>query len=86
MTTMNISLPDEMKSFVDEQIKKGNYSSVSEYIRDLIRDAQKQAARERLDALLLEGFNSGESVPMDEGFWAARRAELQRRLDAKKEA
>ena len=49
MTTMNVSLPDALKAFVDDQIAKGGYSSASEYVRELIRRAQKQAAQERLE-------------------------------------
>lgn len=82
-TTMNISLPVEMKSFVDEQIAKGGYSSVSEYMRDLLRDAQKKAARERLETLLLEGIDSGESTPMTEEDWADIRRQGLARLAAR---
>ena len=56
MQTMNISLPDPLKEFVDHQIAEGRYSSVSEYIRELIRDDEKRKAKERLEALLLEGL------------------------------
>ncbi|MEQ8807327.1 MAG: type II toxin-antitoxin system ParD family antitoxin [Rhodospirillales bacterium] len=52
---MNISLPDVMKSFVDEQVSTRGYSTSSEYVRDLIR---KDQDREKLRALLLEGGNS----------------------------
>lgn len=51
MTTLNISLPDSMRAFVEEQIAKGEYSTASEYIRHLIREAQKQAEKERLAGL-----------------------------------
>jgi antitoxin ParD1/3/4 len=60
MQTMNISLPDPPKDFIDHQIAEGRYSSVSEYIRELIRDDEKRKADERLEALLLEGLESGE--------------------------
>jgi antitoxin ParD1/3/4 len=61
MQTMNISLPDPMKEFVDHQIAEGRYSSVSEYIRDLIRDDEKRKAEDRLEALLLEGLEGEDS-------------------------
>ena len=61
MQTMNISLPDPLKEFVDDQIAQGRYSSVSEYIRELIRDDEKRKAQERLEALLLEGLESEET-------------------------
>jgi antitoxin ParD1/3/4 len=47
--TMNISLPDPLKDFVDHQIAEGRYSSVSEYIRELIRDDEKRKAEQRLE-------------------------------------
>lgn len=61
MQTMNISLPEPLKEFVDAQIAAGRYSSVSEYIRELIREDEKRKAEERLEALLLEGLQSEES-------------------------
>ena len=45
MDTMNIALPEAMKQFVQEQVAEGGYSSVSEYVRDLIRAAQKRRPR-----------------------------------------
>jgi len=84
VTTMNISLPDEMKAFVEEQVQQGGYSTASEYLRVLIRDAQKQAAKERLEKLLLEGLDSGQGIPVTPEFWAKRRRELERRLSRRK--
>src|SRR5882724_7946987 len=64
MQTMNISLPDQLKEFVDGQVDSGRYSSVSEYVRDLIRDDEKRKAQERLETLLMEGIQSGEPTEM----------------------
>lgn len=61
MQSMNISLPDPLKQFVDRQIAQGRYSSVSEYVRELIRADEKRKAEEQLEAKLLEGLNSAES-------------------------
>lgn len=80
MTTMNISLPDALKAFVDEQIANGTYSTASEFVRELIRQAQKQTAQERLEAALLEGLESGEPLPVTPEFWQERRKELEKRL------
>jgi antitoxin ParD1/3/4 len=55
---MNISLPEPLKQFVDEQISSGRYSSVSEYVRELIREDEKRKAQQHLEGLLLEGLNS----------------------------
>lgn len=58
MQSMNISLPDHLKQFVDGQIAQGRYSSVSEYVRELIRADEKRKVEEQLEAKLLEGLNS----------------------------
>jgi antitoxin ParD1/3/4 len=56
MTTVNISLPESMKTFVEEQAAKEGYASVSEYLRAVIRDLQQRKARKaELEAKLLEG-------------------------------
>jgi antitoxin ParD1/3/4 len=76
METMNISLPDPMKEFVEELVAKGDYSSSSEYVRALIREDRKRRERERLEALLLEGLESGDPVEVTPEFWQELRAEL----------
>ena len=76
MTTLNISLPDSMRAFIDEQITQGGYSTASEYIRDLIRQAQKQAAQEKLDSLLLEGLESGKSIEVTDEWWQEKQERL----------
>jgi antitoxin ParD1/3/4 len=76
MTTMNISLPESMQSFVEEQAKNRGYRTVSEYLLTLIKEAQLQQAREELDAKLLEGLDSGPATPMTSGDWD----ELKRRV------
>jgi antitoxin ParD1/3/4 len=55
MSTMNISLPDTLKSFVDEQVSQGSYGTSSEYVRELIR---KDQDRLKLRDLLLAGATS----------------------------
>ena len=62
MSTMNISLPDPMKTFVDEQVEARGYGSSSEYVRDLIR---KDGDRQRLRGLLLGGAESSPAEPAD---------------------
>lgn len=61
MQSMNISLPEPLKDFVDGQIASGRYSSASEYVRELIREDEKRKAEERLESLLLEGLSGDES-------------------------
>lgn len=56
MRTMNVSLPESLKAFVDEQVRSRGYGTSSEYVRELIR---KDQDRQQLRALLLEGAASG---------------------------
>lgn len=62
MSTMNISLPEELRSFVDSQVSNGDYVSSSEYMRELLR---KEKDRVRLRELLLEGAAS----PLSDHAW-----------------
>lgn len=73
MSTMNISLPEGLKAFVDERVSEGGYSTSSEYIRELIR---KDQDRQRLRDLLLEGANSGPAVPVDDAYFDSLRARI----------
>lgn len=83
MQTMNISLPDPLKEFVEAQINSGRYSSVSEYVRELIRSDEKRKAEERLEAMLLEGLASTETELTSRDFEDIRKEAL-RRLKARK--
>jgi antitoxin ParD1/3/4 len=85
MQTMNISLPDPLKEFVDGQIAEGRYSSASEYVRELIRADEQRKARQVLEAALLEGLSSAESI-LSDGDWKAIRAEAMTRLAAHTQA
>lgn len=85
-TSMNISLPETMKNFVDEQVQTGGYGSASEYIRDLIRRDQKEGAAARLETLLREGLESGEDIPVTAEFWENMRRDVTTRRAKKKNA
>jgi antitoxin ParD1/3/4 len=76
IVTMNISLNEELKTFVDERVKKRGYSSYSEYVRDLVRKDEAEAAKEALRALIQEGLNSGPGIPVDAGYFAEKKARL----------
>ena len=75
MTTMNISIPEDMKAFVEAQMAKEGFASASEYLRSLIREAQRQRAKQELEAKLLEGLESGPAVPMTKADWKALKRE-----------
>lgn len=76
MTTMNISLPDTLKTFVDEQVSQRGYGTSSEYVRELIR---KDQDRQQLRALLLEGGASAPGAPADTAYFDALRERVRRR-------
>jgi len=60
--TMNISLPEGLKSFVRDQVATGAYANPSDYVRDLIRADRQRVEAEQLERLLLEGLASGAPV------------------------
>ena len=70
MATMNISLPDQMKAWVESRSEDGRYSNASDYVRDLIRrDQQRAESIEELDMLIQEGIDSGLSDRTIEDIW-----------------
>jgi antitoxin ParD1/3/4 len=69
MTSLNISLPETLKKFVEQQTELGGYSTPSEYVRQLLREDQKRRAEDELEALLLAGINSGKRVEANDEFW-----------------
>lgn len=58
-----------MRTYIEEKVATGGYSSVSEYFRELVRQDQKCQAAERLEAMLLEGLNSGNATEMTPDDW-----------------
>lgn len=83
---MNISLPDAMRDYVDEQVAAGSYGSTSEYFRELVRQDQKRKANERLEAMLLEGLSSGTATEMTDGDWKDIREAVRQRIAKRKES
>ena len=74
MPTVNISPPDSLKTFVDEQVATRGYASVSEYFRDVLRTERE---RLHLRELLLEGAHSGVGEPADSPYFEGLRASVQ---------
>ncbi|MGH7340373.1 MAG: ribbon-helix-helix domain-containing protein [Candidatus Rokuibacteriota bacterium] len=76
MGVMNISLPESLKAFVEEQAAQRGYGTTSEYVRELIRNDQD---RLRLRCLLLEGAESAPSEPADAAYYEALRHRVRQR-------
>jgi antitoxin ParD1/3/4 len=68
MSTMNISLPEALKSFIDDQVTERGYGTSSEYVRELVRRDQQ---RQKLRALLLAGAASAPTAPVDASYFDA---------------
>lgn len=68
MTNIKLTLPDDLKAFIDSQTAQGGYASAEEYLRALILEAQKKKAKEKLEAKLLEGLQ-GPVVEMSREDW-----------------
>ena len=73
---MNVSLPESLKDFVDEQVTRRGYGTSSEYVRELIR---RDADRLHLRGLLLEGAASAVAGPAGTGYFASLRKRVRRR-------
>ena len=73
---MNISLPDALKTFVDEQVAQRGYGTSSEYVRELIRKDQE---RQHLRGLLLEGAASSPAGQADTAYFEGLRRRIARR-------
>lgn len=73
---MNISLPDSLKSFVDDQVAQRGYGTSSEYVRELIR---KEQDRQYLRELLLAGAGSAATGTADSAYFDSLRSHVQHR-------
>jgi len=60
VATLNISMPDEMRAFIETRVNMGEYQSASDYLRDLIRHDHEETEK-----LLMDGINSGVSKPLN---------------------
>ena len=79
MSTMNISLPETLKAFVDNQVTEGGYSTSSEYVRELIRRDQD---RQHLKGLLLDGARSKQGAVADAAYLHGLRHKLKQHKKA----
>jgi antitoxin ParD1/3/4 len=63
MTTINLSLPEDLNRFIESQVRGGGFGGASDYIQTLI--ARAKSGNERIEALLIEGLDSGEPIQLD---------------------
>ncbi|WP_375470787.1 type II toxin-antitoxin system ParD family antitoxin [uncultured Nostoc sp.] len=84
MSNINISLPESMKAFVEEQVTEGGYGSVSEYLQELIVQDQKRKMQEHIEELLIAGLESGETIEVNDQWWQQKRTHLINQLHQEK--
>jgi antitoxin ParD1/3/4 len=78
---LNISLPDQVQPFVEEQAIAAGFNSINEYVYHLIlREQERLAQQERIESLLLEGLESGEPVEATDDWWEEKRSQLVKRF------
>ena len=83
MRTMNISLPDSLKAFVDEQVKQRGFGACSEYVRELLRREQD---RLQLRSLLLAGATSEALAPVNETYFEGLRSQVCSRVESSRKS
>ena len=79
--TMNISLPEPLKQYVDNKVSSGIYGSASEFVREAIREKlQREEAKAILSQKLMDGLESGKPIPFTKGYFARRKKAFLKRL------
>jgi antitoxin ParD1/3/4 len=78
---LNISLPDQVQPFVEEQAIAAGFNSINEYIYHLIvREQERLDQQERIESLLIEGLESGEPIEATDDWWKQKRIQLVERF------
>ena len=88
LTTINVSLPTPMRTYLEGRVKADGFASISDLVRALIREDQKRQAQEELEHRLLSALDSGEATPMTSKDWdeikSAVKAKIASRAKANK--
>jgi antitoxin ParD1/3/4 len=82
MAILTITLSNEEQEFLDEQVAAGSHESAEAYVRDVLEKERLRAAKEKLEAMLLEGLE-GESVEVTPEWWADFRKRMYERHKAR---
>lgn len=80
--TVSITLPVSLNDWAQEQATQAGYSSVAEYVGELLRREQQRVLRASIDAKLLEALDSGPATPMTQKDWDRIRQEGRKQLSA----
>lgn len=85
MDNILADFPQSLTDFINEQVAKGGYNSISEYLKFLVFQEQKRQSQEKLEELLIEGLDSGESIEVTDEWWEGKRARLIGKLNQREE-
>lgn len=83
MDTMDFSVPEQFRHFVQDRVEHGGFDSTSDYLVQLIAEDRKQHTREWLEAEIAKGIDSGPAEPMTAEDWESIRAEVRGRIEDK---
>ena len=84
MSTMNVTLPDSLKAFVESQVARKGYGSPNDYLEALIREDQRKAENDEIEGKLLEAIQGAPATLVTAETWEAIKQEGLRRLEAMK--
>ncbi|HEY9858378.1 MAG TPA: hypothetical protein V6D16_02650 [Candidatus Obscuribacterales bacterium] len=85
MATLNISLSESIRQFVEEQVAFGGYNTTSEYIQHLIQQDQRRVNQKQLETLLSETLESDELPYMTDEWWQEKRTQILQKLRSEEE-
>ena len=83
ITNMNISFPESVREFIEEQVLAYGFGSASEYLRELVLQDKKRKEQEKLEAMLLKAMEGGTRIEITADYWERKKAELAARSGAK---
>ena len=81
---MHVALPEALRDYVLRRVAEGAFRDPSDYVGTLINEDRKRLAEARLEALLLEGLDSGDPQPLDAAEWESIRQEVRERIGARR--
>jgi len=82
MSTMNLTLPDSLRAFVESQVARKGFGSPTDYLVALIRADQEKAEHDEIESKLLEALQGAPATPVTTETWAATKQQGLRRLEA----
>ena len=85
MQTVNVDIPDSLKEYVQQQVAECGYSSISDYLCNLLQADRLRKERQAIEAEVLRAIECNEFIPLTDEVWDQMRETLNERLRAKQE-